>query len=361
MLAVSQYGNVRTGGAERYFHETVTRMCLRGLQVETLHGDETGSAARLHRPWKVFSGGFHPSWRAHILQHLREYRPDIIYAHFTVPGLVDITLRCARALQIPVCLVYHSDVTGADWPRRLVGTAYHRTLGRGTLRCAGSIVVASDAYRQTSPWLSSLEEAVFHYAPPGVDDAIAGGVRSEGKPYLLFVGKVDVESKGFGLLYEAWSRLRSKYPDLGLTAVGPIPRRHFPGVSHIDYLHQRRRLGDLYASAVATVLPSTSTAESFGMVLAEALVAGCPVVGSAVGGIGAIVSPGVNGFLFRPGDIAALTSALDAILQHQDLLRLSIGRERYRDRFSWERTTDEILAAIFAVAPKLNADKIRHP
>jgi len=354
VLAVAQYGAVRTGGAERYCHETVTQMRQRGLAVETLYGDGAGSAMQLHRPWRLFSGGLHPTWRARVEQLLHARRPDVIYAHFTVPGLVDITLRCAKARAIPVCLVYHSDITGTDWLRRLVGAAYHRTLGRGTLGCADVVVVTSDAYRRSSPWLSAQRDLVFRIVPPGVDDEIADGIRVDGDPYLLFVGKVDVKSKGFDVLYDAWMRLRGSHPNLGLTAVGPAPRRRYAGVRHLHYIDQRRQLGDLYASAVATVLPSTSTAESFGMVLAEALVAGCPVVGSNVGGVGAIVSSGVNGFLVPPGDATALAAALHQSVTQQCALRRNISQGGYRERWKWEHTTDNILAAIFAAAPALH-------
>lgn len=293
-------------------------------------------------------------------------RPDVVYAHFTVPGLVDVAVRRAVRLKIPVCLVYHSDVTGAAWPKRLLGSLYHRLLGRGTLARASVLVVSSPAYRAASPWLAELDQIPIHYAPPGVDAAIAQGQRRpDAPPYLLFVGKADAPGKGFDLLYRAWCRLRVEHPGLELVVAGARPRRAYPGPRLLGPIADRRQLADWYASALATVLPSLTSAESFGMVLAEALAAGCPVVGSRVGGIPAIVAPHENGYLALPGDVAALTEALAQTIQHQDRLREHIARTRQQtlQRFSWETTTDRVQAALHdaacsgAVARKTNRER----
>ena len=352
VLAVSQYGSVQTGGAERYLYETCIRLRQHGVTVESLHADGALRKLELARPWRVFSSGFHPAWRATILRRLRKDRPDVIYAHFTVPGLVDVAVRCARTLEIPVCLVYHSDVTGADLLRRALGAAYHRLLGKTTLKCADTIIVASRESQDASPWLAACHHSTMHYVSPGVDDAMADGVRSAATSYLLFVGKSQVKSKGFAVLHEAWRRLRRKHAGLGLMSVGSIPKRPYPGVDCLGQVTDRTKLADLYASAAATVLPSTTTAESFGMVLAEALVAGCPVVGSKIGGLAAVITPGVNGYLADPGDAVSLAEALDRVLREQEPLRARIRQQDYRGRFSWEKTALQTLEALRSTLDK---------
>lgn len=266
-----------------------------------------------------------------------------------MPGLVDVVVRRAARLKIPVCLVYHSDVTGAEWPKRLLGSLYHRLLGRGTLARASTLVISSPTYRAASPRLAGLDRLPIHYAPPGVDAVIAQGRRRpDAPPYLLFVGKTDAPGKGFDLLYQAWRRLQIAFPELNLVALGAVPQRPYPGVRFPGTIRDRRELGDYYASALATVLPSVTTAESFGMVLAEALVAGCPVVGSRVGGIPALIDPDENGYLAPPGDVTALTEALAQVIRHQGRLRERIAgtRQQTIERFDWETTTDRIQAAL---------------
>ena len=98
-------------------------------------------------------------------------------------------------------------------------------------------------------------------------------------------------------------------------------------------------LGAAYAAADLLVLPSR--AETYGMVVAEALARGLPVVATDVGGVrealGEVPARGVPGILVRPGDPGALTAALrwwlsDAGLR--DELR-SRALERRRHLAGW--------------------------
>ena len=346
VLAVSAYGDVRVGGAERYLHETMAGLRLRGLEVSQLHADPGNQPYRLSPPWRLLSSGYHAAWPRQVERVLRELRPDVVYAHFTVPGLVDVVVRRAQALGIPVCLVYHSDVTGPEWYRRLLGNIYYRLVGLGTLRGAASLLVSSPEYLRASPWLSKLQGIPIHYAPPGVDAAMAKGRRRPGDPYLLFVGKPDASGKGFFLLYRAWLHLRVGFPNLGLMAVESVPRRDYPGVRFLGRIDERATLADIYASALVTVLPSTSTSESFGMVLAEALVAGCPVVGADIGGIPVLISPGENGYLFPPGDWAALAEVLSRSIQENEKMRANLAKVDYGKRFGWDSTTHRVFTCL---------------
>ncbi|MGZ3442435.1 MAG: glycosyltransferase family 4 protein, partial [Polyangia bacterium] len=114
--------------------------------------------------------------------------------------------------------------------------------------------------------------------------------------------------------------------------------------------------GELSAPEVAEViagvgvlaLPSLTDAESFGMVLVEAMATGTPVVGSAVGGIPYVIRDGVDGLLVPPGDAGALAAALRAILTdpaRADLLG-SGGRRAAEQRWSWEHQRARTLALL---------------
>ena len=69
----------------------------------------------------------------------------------------------------------------------------------------------------------------------------------------------------------------------------------------------REDLGNWYRWADVTCVPSTD--EPLGMVVLESLVAGTPIVGSAVGGIPFVVQEEVNGLLVPPRDPDALAEA----------------------------------------------------
>ena len=96
-------------------------------------------------------------------------------------------------------------------------------------------------------------------------------------------------------------------------------------------------LPDLMASADLLVL--ASVAEAFGLVLAEALYLGTPVVATQVGGIPEIVDHGEDGLLVPPGDSEALAAAVVALLSDEPRRRAlaGAGREKVVRRFRFEQ------------------------
>lgn len=107
----------------------------------------------------------------------------------------------------------------------------------------------------------------------------------------------------------------------------------------------RSQLWQLMAGATVTLLP-VHWDEPFGMVGAEAQMAGCPVAGYARGGLVEIVEQGVSGFLSEPGDIKALAeAALDAAKLDRAAVRASAV-----NRLGLEASLDAYEAALTAVA-----------
>jgi phosphatidyl-myo-inositol alpha-mannosyltransferase len=347
MLVVSQYISPHTGGAERYIHEVTSRLENRGIKVHFLSA-EGGDDLKISSPFRLLSSGFHPLWPKQVDGILNKIQPDVIFAHFTVPGITDVAIRRAKKHNVPVCLAYHGDVTGPQWYRRVLGNCYYRFSGTKTLSLADRILVCSREYQQASPWLASLEQTP-DFISYGVDPVMALGKPKSCAPYLFFAGKPDVRSKGFDVLYKVWLELRKSYPGLELDVAGDSAFAHrYPGARFTGRVDSRRKLADLYASASVTILPSTSSAESFGMVLAESLVAGTPVVGSDIGGISAIVDDGVNGYLAQPGNAESLTRAISMALSSEEKLRKNIrsAHKEYVERYNWDRIAEQVEAVL---------------
>ena len=84
-----------------------------------------------------------------------------------------------------------------------------------------------------------------------------------------------------------------------------------------------------YQRATIVVLPSTTEAESFGMVLIEAMSCGRPVIGSRVGGVPFVIDHGRDGLLVTPGDPAALATAIIE-LGNDPGMRSSMGAQGRR-------------------------------
>ncbi|MGA2964999.1 MAG: glycosyltransferase family 4 protein [Terriglobales bacterium] len=172
---------------------------------------------------------------------------------------------------------------------------------------------------------------------------------------ILFAGRFD-EEKGVLQLVRAYACVLDRHPDAVLAIVGTsgfgvhreteYVRRvremaqslvrnrnahiHFPG-----YIHHDRDLPAWFQRATVVASPSLFE-EPFGMVNAEAMACGTPVVGSNRGGIPEVV--GETGILVNPENVEELAGALSNLLDSVDY-RSSLGRaaqERCREIFDWD-------------------------
>jgi glycosyltransferase involved in cell wall biosynthesis len=190
---------------------------------------------------------------------------------------------------------------------------------RATLRAARAVVATSAWAARRLAEHHGLTADLVHAVPPGTDPApLSPG--TDGRSRLVCVAAV-TPRKGQDLLVEALADL-----PLSCECVGPV-RRHPAYVRRLRELIERRGLGDRvtlagprtgddladsYAAADLAVLPSR--AETYGMVVTEALARGVPVLATAVDALpdtlGRAPDGSVPGILVPPGDAAALATAL---------------------------------------------------
>jgi D-inositol-3-phosphate glycosyltransferase len=100
-------------------------------------------------------------------------------------------------------------------------------------------------------------------------------------------------------------------------------------------------LAEVYRAADLVAVPSYN--ESFGLVALEAQACGTPVVAAAVGGLPVAVNDGVSGVLVHGHEPAEWARAIGSVAlpQREHLASNAVGHAR---RFSWDRTTDALLA-----------------
>jgi glycosyltransferase involved in cell wall biosynthesis len=116
-----------------------------------------------------------------------------------------------------------------------------------------------------------------------------------------------------------------------------------------------RRLTDAYDAADLVVAPSR--AESYGMVVAEALARGIPVVATRVGGIPEAIAGSKAGILIPPNDPQALRAVLRQWWEDAGR-RAELKAEALRSRSAargWGETA-EIIAAVLSGASTMGAD-----
>lgn len=91
----------------------------------------------------------------------------------------------------------------------------------------------------------------------------------------------------------------------------------------------------------------SSTKETFGLTILEAMASGVPILGFKEGAITDIVEHGVTGYLVTPGDYDALLEGLDYCLKYRDVL--GANARAVALTYTWDRVAEQF-AAIYKAA-----------
>jgi len=270
----------------------------------------------------------------------------------------EVLLEHARRLRL-IVLVHmplgHRAAAGA--------AALIRTREQLALSAAAAVVTTSNWSRDRLLELYQLRAQAVHVAEPGVEPAEpAAGTESGGS--FLCVAAV-IPEKGHDVLLDAlqtvsdlsWrcvcvGRLDRDPPFVRSTRRQAVEggfddRVHFVGPQVGNELDRR------YASADLIVL--ASRAETYGMVVTEALARGLPVVAADVGGVPEALGDGGDGarpgLLVPPEDAAALGAALRAWLEDAELRRRlrTAARARRESLPEWRSTAASVSGVLTGV------------
>jgi glycosyltransferase involved in cell wall biosynthesis len=172
------------------------------------------------------------------------------------------------------------------------------------------------------------------------------------EPVVAYVGRLE-ENKGVRLLMTAWDRYLASSGDPGLRLViagaGSLDREVAgwaaarPSVDMLGLI-PAAQVRDLMSRARAVLAPSVWE-EPFGLVVVEAMAAGTPAIAAGHGSFPELVTPGVDGVLFRPGDPDALARAVADVAAHQEKYE-GYGRrarEIYEQRFNPDHSLKHLI------------------
>jgi glycosyltransferase involved in cell wall biosynthesis len=266
------------------------------------------------RPWLAL---FVPALLASFVRAARGVDADLLHAHWLPSGWV-----AARTGKPYVVQVWGTDV---ELARRAP------SLAQRVLRGARLVIAASAALAESAQALGAADVRVI---PTGVDLPPEVGEEAT-PPEVLYAGRLSPE-KGVEDLVEAAAGMK-------LVVAGDGPLR--AGVPAALGFVPHDELDRLYARAAVVACPSRR--EGFGVACLEAMAHARPVVATGVGGLLDLVVDGETGLVVPPRDPAALRAALERLLADGELRRRlgAAGRERARERFSWDVVTDATVAA----------------
>jgi glycosyltransferase involved in cell wall biosynthesis len=276
-----------------------------------------GSAVREFRPDVAFVGMYEQHLSPAIFQALKGV-PTVL-ALFDYRSICPIGTKLLRSGDL--CTV---DAGAVCWRGGCVGLP-HWLRDRPRYALIRSAIAKADRVVACSEWLRGALAAGGIRADVLLPAIIGPSARFRrvpaAHPEFVFVGRLSRE-KGVPVLLRAFARLRGSEPSARLRLIGEGDERQAierlvaelgldDSVSLVGWLPPGEIEREL-ASAWALVAPSL-WAEPFGLVAAEAIVRGVPVVASATGGFAETVEHGTTGLLFPNGDEATLAHSLAEI------------------------------------------------
>ena len=164
----------------------------------------------------------------------------------------------------------------------------------------------------------------MHVIPQGIDEAYYGIHCNPESNVILSVGGI-APRKGYVYTLDMFNRLRAKGVEVKLRIVGALTDKAYyellqQKIAASKYKEDilleanlpREELLKAYADAKLFVLHSRE--ESQGIVFAEAMATGLPVVATKIGGIPYVVAEGKSGLLCPYGDVETMTDMVEQLM-----------------------------------------------
>lgn len=276
--------------------------------------------------------------------------------------------RACRRAGVPYAIRPHGSLNALDLAnKRRVKSLYLGIVERASIHGAEfAFCTSAMEAEQAAHWFRGRVEIL----PLGVDDELFRVKRNAEQGRVLFLARI-AEKKGLDILIDAIANLRERGADfrrMSLRIAGdassPLAKRlidrvHSLGISEavvfLGHLRGSERIEE-FAKAQLYVLPSLD--ENFGISVAEALAAGCPVV----------ITPGVShapdvislqAGLVVERSVASVSDGIASViaLSDQDYLRMSVNaRKLAEERFSWGHLAETLEAIIL---DRMRASEVR--
>ena len=321
-------------------------------------------------PIHSFNLPFYESQRLNIpsilvsLETIYHEEPDEIL--ISTPGPVGLLgLLVARLLSVPAVGIYHTDfgaqatlLTGDDSVADVL-----ETYTQWFYSMMSSVLVPTGEYMDVLE-ARGMDRLKMRPFPRGVNDDLFFPNPISGAQFcakydvepgvnLLYVGRIS-KDKNIDFLLDVYGDLLQERQDINLIVVGTGPQfadiqrrqTQFPRLRLLGKLDQTE-LPEIYSSCDFFVFPSTT--DTFGMVVAEALACGLPVVVSDVGGPQELFEPNRAGLILKGDDRQAWVTGLSDLIKTTTLdptryLELqTAARQSSVNRNDWERFLDEVV------------------
>ncbi len=290
--------------------------------------------------------------RADLARHAAT--SDVVLAHGHCYPASVYAARAAAVNRRPLVVMQHSPFVDYPLPLAALEHGVDATIGRRVLHRAAMVICVSkhvECYvrgiaprARTQTIYSGVDTGVFR--PDGPVATAAPGLR------VLTVRRL-VPRNGVDVLIEAWRRAGLSGAELVIVGGGAEQarlKRLAAGLASVSFAGwvTQPELPCLYRSADIVVVPSLY-GEGFGLVAAEALACGVPVIATTGGATGEVVRHGIDGFIVEAADTEALAGAITRLAREPDLLaRMKAAARERAPRLGWTASIRKLEAVLDA-------------
>jgi glycosyltransferase involved in cell wall biosynthesis len=303
---------------------------------------------------------------------LRE-RPDLVHVHNTFMMISPSIYAACRDRRVPVVQTLHNFrllcpaatlyrdgkicedcLAGSLW-NAVRYSCYH-----DSKPASATVALMLATHRRLGTWRDSIDRYIaltefsrdkfisagFPAQKIAVKSNFVGsdpGPRTQTRDFALFAGRLTPE-KGLATLLDAWERLAVLCP-LEIVGDGPerpalearVRERNIQGVTFRGSISRAETIA-LMKTARFLISPSTWY-EGFPMVIAEALACGTPVICSRLGAMREIITDGVTGLHFEPGNAEDLARTVTKACSqpHAQAAMSRKARRAYENNYTAEK------------------------
>ena len=366
---VCPYSFDHPGGVQAHILDLARILTERGHDVRVL-GPGTRSGSAYDLPDYVTLGGrtiplryngsvarisFGPRTFQRTRRFLREGGFDIVHIH--EPNAPSYSLAALLLASEPVVATYHASATSSR------ALQFVRPVLRPTLEKIQAGISVSEMSRRWQveqlggdPLLipNGVETSIYREARRARGAAIAASISDapDKDAHIVFLGRYDEPRKGLPILLDALS-IMDDAPRV--TVIGGGSGRPVAVPANVEFVGRVREAekARLLASADLYVAPNTG-GESFGIVLVEAMAAGCAVVASDIEAFADVCAADSDipaGALFPVGDANALAVTLQRLIRDPAARAelAAAGTQRARN-FDWNVVAGRVEAVYEAAA-----------
>ena len=343
-------GNGKPSGGAKVVYEYANRLVEKGYLVSVVHGcrfrTDANTETRIRLFFRylkcIFSRSYHPRnwmevdrrvnvcWTPSLAEHWIE-DGDIVFATSweTAEWVAGYPLEKGKKMY----LIQHLE----DWsgPKGRVLATWKLPLKK--------IVI--------SKWLAQQAEALDEeviYIPNGLDKEEFGiDVPIQERNPLHILGMYSEKKwKGSDIAIEAAALVRHRRPDIKMTLFGTCPRPDsIPGwIAYIEN-PKRSELRSIYNQA--SIFIASSFTEGWGLPPCEAMLCGCAVVATDIGGYREFCHDEETALIVPVGDPQAMADAIERFISNPELCRkIAMQGNDHISIFDWDKAAEKLVEAI---------------